>query len=183
MAKAADAAPIAPANAQVGVVLHAAVAGRQPGNQVAKKATARPDAGDVCGVVPAMGLHEIGRQRAAQSCVLLARVAGDRIVGGANPEADLPARAQPMRQPDVVRVHVGDDHAQHRQTLQFLRKQQFPLRPGFRGVNTAVHNAPAGAAVNLVPQQPQVDVVQREGQSHADPFHAGGNHDATACRW
>jgi hypothetical protein len=40
-------------------------------------------------------------------------------------------------------------------------------------VDAAVHNAPALHTIDAVAQQPQVDVVQRKGQGHANPFNAG----------
>ena len=56
------------------------------------------------------------------------------------------------------------------------------LLPGrARGVvgDAAVDDGPALAAVDAVAQQPQVDVVQRERQRHAQPAHAG--RDLAAC--
>ncbi|MCY1552667.1 hypothetical protein D9M68_890770 [compost metagenome] len=39
--------------------------------------------------------------------------------------------------------------------------------------DAAVDHRPALDAVDRVAQQPEVDVVQRKGQPHADPAHAG----------
>ncbi|MNT18971.1 hypothetical protein D3C71_2099260 [compost metagenome] len=39
------------------------------------------------------------------------------VIGGADPQAHLPPFAQPMRQADVVGVHMGDDHTQNGQAL------------------------------------------------------------------
>ena len=99
-------------------------------------------------------------------------------VGAADPEAAVacsraPAFAQPMREADVIGVHVGADHAQHRQALQFVGEDLIPMRARGRVGDAAVHDGPAGGAVLHIAQQPQVDVVQRKGQAHAQPSHAG----------
>ena len=78
-----------------------------------------------------------------------------------------------MRQPDVVWVHVRHHDAQHRQAFQLARENGFPLRFRFVPGDTAVNDGPAGLTVDLVTQQPQVDVVQRKGQTHANPADAG----------
>src|ERR1019366_2343357 len=44
-----------------------------------------------------------------------------------------------------------------------------------------VDDAPAGAAAAFVAQQPDIDVVEREGQAHADPEHAGGHLEGGAA--
>ena len=127
------------------------------------------------GIGHAVGRKEIGRARAAEAGGALRADARHGEVGGADPQAALvrrcgPAFAQPVRQADVVRVHVRDDHAQHRQALQLVGKDVFPLCPGLVARDAAVHHRPAVAAVDAVAQQPQVDVVQRERQCHADPL-------------
>ena len=83
--------------------------------------------------------------------------------------------AQPMRQAQVIGVHVGCDHAQHRQAVQTVGKHLAPLIAGLRVVQTAIDNRPALDAINAVLQQPKVDVVQGKGQGHADPVHPLGN--------
>jgi hypothetical protein len=94
-------------------------------------------------------------------------------VGGAGPEAALPALGEPKRQAHVVGVHVGGDHAQHRQALQMRGKHLLPS--GARGIvaDAAVHDRPAGHAVLFVFEQPQVDVIERKRQPHAHPAHTG----------
>jgi hypothetical protein len=109
------------------------------------------------------------RQRVAGG----AEHAGHVVVGGADPHRRLPALAQPVRQPDVVGVHVGDDDAQDRQALQLGLEDLLPLRARLGVVDAAVDHRPAGHAVQGVAQQPEVDVVERKGQPHADPAHAG----------
>jgi hypothetical protein len=70
-----------------------------------------------------------------------------------------------VRQADVVGVHVRDDDAQDRQAFELGGEHLLPLRLGLVAADAAVDHRPAGAAVQLVAQQPQVDVVQREGQA------------------
>jgi hypothetical protein len=80
-----------------------------------------------------------------------------------------------MRQAQVIGVHVGCDHAQHRQAVQTVGKHLAPLIAGLRVVQTAIDNGPALHTINAVLQQPQVDVVQGKRQSHADPVHPLGH--------
>ncbi len=99
-------------------------------------------------------------------------------VGGADPQPAVPALREPVRQADMVRVHVRADHAQHRQALQLVGEDLLPRRACAGVVDAAVDDGPAFAPafrrVLMVAQQPQVDVVQREGQLHAQPAHAFG---------
>ena len=83
--------------------------------------------------------------------------------------------AEPMGQAQVIRVHVGDHHAQYGQALQTAGEHLGPLTSGLRVVQTAIDNGPALNAINAVLQQPQVDVVQGKGQGHAYPVHLFGN--------
>ena len=109
------------------------------------------------------------------------------VVGAADPQAAVvlgraPALAQPVRQPDVVGMHVGDQHAQHRQALQLLLEHLLPQRARFGPVDAAVHHGPAFAALKAVAQQPKVDVVERERQAHAQPFDARPQFDGAPRR-
>ena len=74
---------------------------------------------------------------------------------------------------------MGDDDAQYRQTLQHVGLNLLPGLARGRVVDAAVHHGPAIALEGrvlrvglLVTQQPQVDVVQRKRQAHAQPEHA-----------
>ena len=73
----------------------------------------------------------------------LAREAGDVEVGGADPQAHVPALAQPVGAADVVGVHVGDDHAQHRQAVEHGGEDLLPGGAGRRVVDAAVDDGPA----------------------------------------
>jgi hypothetical protein len=59
-----------------------------------------------------------------------------------------------MREPNVVRVHMRDQHAQDGQAFELRGKDGFPLRLGFVPADAAVHHGPAGAAIQFVAQQP-----------------------------
>ena len=91
---------------------------------------------------------------------------------------------QPVGQADVVGVHVRDDDAQDGQALELRGEDLLPLRAGFVARDAAVHDAPAldaaVGAVHLVAQEPDVDVVERERQTHADPADAGRHVDRFA---
>ena len=73
----------------------------------------------------------------------------------------------------MVGVHVGDDDAQDRHALQLRLEHLLPLRARLVAGDAAVGHRPALDAVDAVAKQPEVDVVEREGQPHADPAHAG----------
>jgi len=105
---------------------------------------------------------------------------GGVVVGGAAPQSAVPPLAQPVGQTDVVRVHVGDDHTQDGQAVEFLIKHVFPLRTRFIAGDAAVHHRPALDAVQRVAQQPEVDVVERKRQAHAQPLHARRHHQGAA---
>ena len=72
----------------------------------------------------------------------------------------------------MVGVHVGDDHAQHRQAVELVGEHLLPRRHRRRVGDAAIDDRPALDAVLPVAQQPQVDVVERERQQHAHPAHA-----------
>lgn len=64
---------------------------------------------------------------------------------------------------------------QHGQALQFLCEHLFPVGARLGVVDAGVHHGPALAAVDAVAQQPQIDVVEREGQLHAHPLDPGAS--------
>ncbi|MNV73512.1 hypothetical protein D3C71_1666700 [compost metagenome] len=83
-------------------------------------------------------------------------------------------------------MHVGDDHAHDGQALELLGEDLFPLGAAAVAGHTAVDHGPAvasaGAVIEAVAQQPEVDVVQRKGQAHAYPFDAWRHFQAAAGR-
>ena len=96
---------------------------------------------------------------------------GGHVIRERHPQWRIPLAAQPVGQADMVRVHVRHDHAQHGQAIKLCGKHLFPQGFDFVTADAAIDNRPALLAVNLVPQEPQVDVIQRERQGHANPPH------------
>ena len=89
------------------------------------------------------------------------------------PHGGAGAAREPAGQPDVVGVIVGDDHACDRG----VRGQQgFPGGPRVVRVETAIDDRPAAGVLH----QPEIDVVERERQRHAQPAHAGRDLDHRA---
>ena len=132
----------------------------------------RLDLRDRLGVGEAVARHERRRTRTTEAGRRAAREPRRVVVGRADPQAAVPALGEPMREADVIGVHVRDDDAQHRQAAELVGEDLLP-RVARRVVgDAAVDDGPAGAAVDLVTQQPQVDVVERERQLHAHPAHA-----------
>ena len=105
------------------------------------------------------------------------------VIGEADPQLRLPALAQPVAQTQVVGVHVGHDHPPQRRALQVLVQHRLPMLARHRVVDAAIHRGPAHHAIAHIAQQPQIDVVQGEGQAHAQPKHARGHLQGVArCR-
>ncbi|KAG0924939.1 hypothetical protein G6F31_018928 [Rhizopus arrhizus] len=73
-------------------------------------------------------------------------------------------------------VHVRDDHAQHGQAFKFILEDLFPQRLDLVARDATVDDGPAVAAVDVVAQQPEVDMIQRERQRHTDPFDPVRHH-------
>ena len=78
------------------------------------------------GVDQAMAGHEARGRLAADRRDAALREAGGVEVGRADPQAHAPSLGQPLRVADVVRVHVRDDHAQHRQAIEVVREDPLP---------------------------------------------------------
>ncbi|MNJ53576.1 hypothetical protein D3C77_489700 [compost metagenome] len=73
-------------------------------------------------------------------------------------------------------MHVRDQHTQHGQAFQFVLEYVFPQRLHFVARDAAVNDGPAVLAVDVVAQQPEVDMIQRERQWHPYPLDAFGHH-------
>ena len=180
MAVARDALPIAPADVQPHAVHQPAEAPRHLAHHAGVVVGTRAQFRQRRVVGHAVAGIEGGRMLAA---VRVADGAAGHArgvpVGGADPQPAAEAFGEPVRQADVIGVHVGADHAQHRQTLQLGGEHLLPGGAGLGVVDAAIDDgpalAPAGGRVFMVAQQPQVDVVQRKGQPHAQPAHAVGN--------
>ena len=182
VAVAGDAAPHLAANGDGLAIEQACVAGRHRGHQAAVVALAVADLLQIARIRHAVAVKVVGQPLAAKAVDDLAGVARGHVVGAAHPQRGGPLLAQPVRQAHVVGVHVGDQHAQDGQAVQLVGKH---LRPGgarFGVVDAGVDHRPAVAAVDAVAQQPEVDVIQRKGQHHAQPLDARRHADGAALR-
>jgi DNA-binding transcriptional MerR regulator len=89
------------------------------------------------------------------------------------PQLDAEAPAEPAGVAGMIRVIVREDDPLDRL---YGLEDALPQTPG-RGIgDAAVDNRPAA----LVLEQPQVDVIELEGQRHAEPAHAGGDFERGA---
>jgi hypothetical protein len=95
-----------------------------------------------------------------------------RVLAERHPQRRGEAVAEHARQADVVGVGVRAQHPDDRQTLELLGDHGLPVAAQLVGRDAAADQRPAVAAPEGVAQQPEVDVVQREGQRHAQPVHA-----------
>ena len=132
----ADTAPVTPANVQGVAVLHALEGSREAGHEVEEIIGARPDLRQVFDAGHAVRGKKIRRElAAAKGHGHHRRQPGDTKIGRADPQAAgasrrAPALAQPAGQANVVRVHVGADHPQDRQSFELMVKNLLPLRAG-----------------------------------------------------
>jgi hypothetical protein len=180
MCVAADAGPVVLADAHLHAVHQAPERARHGRHHARVVARAAADLLQRRLVDQPVRAEERRRRLAAEAGGALRRHPRGVVVGRADPQparmlGRAPALAQPVRQPDVVRVHVRDDDAQDRQAVERGREHLLPLRLRFVAGDAAVDHRPALAAVEAVAQQPEVDVVEGEGQRHAHPAHAGSD--------
>jgi hypothetical protein len=101
------------------------------------------------------------------------------IVGLGHPQWRRESPGQPVRVPGVIRMQVGDNHASDRATADELLQHLLPEPAGRLVTQSGVDQHEAG----IVFQQPQVDVVQCEGQRHLQPVHARRNLAGCARLW
>ena len=150
-------------------------------------------AGAAADFLQRVGIHQAVRCKKPGGCLTakaggaVGRHARGVEIGRADPQVApmrgrAPALAQPVGQANMIRVHVRHDDPQNRQAFQLGRKNRLPLRFGFGPADAAIHRTPAldfftrrVRAIHLVAQQPEVDVVQRKRQAHAQPFDARGD--------
>ena len=173
MAVAGDHLPFVPADDELVAAVEAPVAGGQRGH-AAPVGVAAADEGLAARLVEAVAAelgHHVGLVVAGQG--VPDGVAGQEL---AQAHAHLGAGAfgQPLGQPQVVRVVVGDDDPRHRPA-----EAAEDGVPGLAGAVDVVAGVDDRHALAVV-EQPQVDVVEGEGQGHPDPVHAGGDLDGLA---
>jgi hypothetical protein len=87
--------------------------------------------------------------------------------------------AQPARIAEMIRVKVCDHYAGKWRTAERLCQYLIPQRTRFIEPDPAVHRGPAIRLAN----QPEIDMVERKGQRHAQPQHPGRDLEHRAgCR-
>ena len=96
-----------------------------------------------------------------------------QILALRGPELDAKALAQPLRIAGMVGVVMREDDAPDR--LKAL-EEPFPQLTGLAVADAGVHDGPFA----LVLDDPQVDVIERERQRHAEPMDAGRDFDRRA---
>src|SRR6185312_3954879 len=83
------------------------------------------------------------------------------------PQLDAKPLGEPAGQPDMVGVIMRDDEPRHR-PVELVRDDMLPEALDGVAGDAGVDNGPTRA----VRDQPQIDVIEREGQRHAQPAHA-----------
>ena len=164
MPTAGDHVPHALANGDGLAILYAAVAVGQFVNVLAKVAKAQPVGLDGRGY-PARALVKTCALRRCLSACVRHHDAAVQVFQARHPQARVKLAREPTRHANVVGVHVGHQHAGHRPVVGGLREEFAPDFGVVIGAGAGVNNRPA----IVVFQRPQVDVVQRIGQRHANP--------------
>ena len=100
---------------------------------------------------------------------------GRQVFALRGPELDAMALAQPLRVARMVRVVVREHHTPYRLKA---RQDPVPQRACLGVADARVDDRPAV----LILHEPQVDVVERERQRHAEPVDARRDFDGFARR-
>ena len=82
---------------------------------------------------------------------------------------------QPRRAADMIRMVVRDNDALDRFAAHDSGEMSFPQLVCDCYAITGIDDSPALAVFIGILQQPQIDVVEREGQRHANPVNTGGD--------
>ena len=173
MTEAGDDAPLLLANLDQVAILHAGIGLRNSRHQRR--------------IIIAALAHALDQLRVEQSVALEMRQCGravdarqggrhharETVFAGRHPERRAGAGAQPVRQAHVVRVAMGGEHAHQRFGPGALRQHLVPGGAGGVVGDAAIDGGPAAAALELIAQQPQVDMVEGKRQRHAQPVQAG----------
>lgn len=110
--------------------------------------------------------------------------AAHRVFAERHPQAHVPsilvaARADPVGKSQMIRMTMRDDHTQHRLSIEHGIEHALPVRADRIARNAAIDDGPAFHTVDFIGEQPQIDVIERERQRHAQPEHARRHfHDA-----
>jgi hypothetical protein len=95
---------------------------------------------------------------------------------GADPEFDVELAREPPGHADMVRMHVRGDDPLGFARAEVIVQQALPGCKRLCVLHAGINQRPAIA----VTQSPQVDVLQRERQRHANPHHTGSHLKAMA---
>ena len=95
-----------------------------------------------------------------------------------DPQGRLPTLGEPAGKPDMVGMVMRDDDPPHRPAAEIAGKELLPQRGRLSPGKAAIDDRPA----RPVFQEPQIDVVERKGQRHAQPQNAGGDQVRLARR-
>ena len=148
---------------------HAPESGRQRHHALGVAALVAMEVGD------AVGRHAVARDmRGARLLALdevVARGLRAHVLAQRHVERGVPLLAQPAGEADMVGMEMRADHAHHRFALELLGEDLLPERSRVLRIDAGVDDRPAV----LLLDQPQVDVVELEGQRHAQPVDAGGD--------
>jgi hypothetical protein len=183
VAKAGDHAPAGTADAQLLAILQPDVRFRHGRHQRWVIVTAAAHLFQHRLVGQAMTLEVGDRGRAVHAGQRGRHHPGEAEFPCRDPERRAEPLAQPAGQPHVVGMAMGREHTQQRLAGQGAGEQLLPGGAGRVGAGAAIDHARAGAVVDLVLEQPEVDVVERERQRHARPGQAGRDRVQRAGRW
>ncbi len=117
-------------------------------------------------------IQSVASEQRRRSCVGVPRQLSKRdlrgdVLGLGHPQLDTETLRQPAGQAEMVGVIVRYHHASNRMATQIVRNDLVPQSPCGLRVQPGVYQGPTGA----VAQHPQIDVVERERQRHAQPIH------------
>ncbi len=100
----------------------------------------------------------------------------DEKFGLRAPQIDTEALGQPSGVAHVVGMKVRDDHLRDRTATQVTGEDLLPQGADIGQAHAGVDDGPPRAVL----EQPQVDVIELEGQRHAEPRHTGRDLDRRA---
>ena len=177
MAFADNDAPFAPADHDRHAVTEPMI-GRRHRRDAAAIARMAPGEKIAVGLVEPRPPREAACRRGIIRRPLAGHHAGVQPLLLGDPQGRVPALGEPAGEPDMVRMIMCDDDPADWAAGEALGEDPLPRFLGFRQGEAAIDDRPARPVV----EQPQIDVVEREGQLHAQPQHAGRDRDQLARR-
>ena len=83
----------------------------------------------------------------------------------------------------MVRVHVRTNYPHEWQTFERGCFNLLPEPTDLFGSDSTINQRPAVAPLKTVPQEPEMNVVERKGQGHAQPADSRGDFDQLGGAW